>query len=87
MASEARFAEYELTVERNLEATVISRLQLDAPKYRRPARQYLLSQAHGPVEIVSRDTELDYSLVLWVDHWYLTRKILTVAAVHAQRRR
>jgi len=59
VATETRLAEEELAVERNFEPTVISRLQSDAAKYRRPARQYLLGQAHGLVEIVSRDTELD----------------------------
>jgi hypothetical protein len=59
VAAETRFAEHDLAVERNLESTVFSRLQSDAAKYRRPARQYLLGQAHGLVEIVSRDAELD----------------------------
>src|SRR4029077_20245966 len=59
VAAEARFAEHELSVERNFEPTVVSRFESDAAKYRRPARQYLLGQAHGPVEIVSRDAELD----------------------------
>jgi hypothetical protein len=43
-------------------------LQLNAAEHRRPAIQDLLRQAHGLVEIVSRDAEFDRDLGFGASH-------------------
>ncbi len=61
-------AENELTVNRHLKASAAGATQLDRPHYWRPTAQHLIGQAHGPLEIASRDAELDLHLVLRIDH-------------------
>ena len=55
-------AEDLLPVDRHLEHPVAAGLQLNATEHGRPAIQDFLRQAHGLVEIVSRDAELDRDL-------------------------
>lgn len=68
VAAEPRFAEHQLTVETYLESALLTRLQPDAAKDRRPRCEHLVGQAHGPVEIVSRDAEFNLRFVLWRNH-------------------
>src|SRR5690348_2068484 len=63
-----RFAEHELPIQGDLEASGVTASQLHCAQDRRPAGQQLVGQAHGLVEIVSRDAELDRCFVLGVDH-------------------
>lgn len=61
-------AEHELTIERDLEAPGVTAAQLHGAQDGRPPGEQLVGQAHGLVEIVSRDAELDRCFVLGVDH-------------------
>jgi predicted small metal-binding protein len=67
-AVELRLAENFPPVDGDLETSVAAGLELDACKHRRPAVEELLSQAHGLVEIVSRDAEFDRDLWFWSCH-------------------
>ena len=67
VAAEARLAEHQLAVEPDLKPAVLGGLKANALEDRSPLREDLVGQAHGPVEIVSRDAELDQRFVLWVD--------------------
>ena len=68
MPLQLRLAEHELPVEGDLEAPGVTAAQLDCAQDGRPAGQQLVGQAHGLVEIVSRDAELDRCFVFGVDH-------------------
>lgn len=68
VALQRLFAEDELAIEGHLEAALRTARELNPPQDRGPAAEQLVRQAHGPVEIVSRDAELDPYLVLGVDH-------------------
>ena len=68
MPLKLRFAEYELAVEGHLEAPGVTAAQLHGAQDGRPSGEQVVGQAHGPVEIVSRDAELDRCFVLRVDH-------------------
>ena len=67
MAAEARLAEHQLAVEPDVKPAVIRGLKANLAEDRSPFREDLVGQAHGPVEIVSRDAELDKRFVLRVD--------------------
>jgi hypothetical protein len=56
-------AEDQLIVEVDGEPTVARALELEGSNNRGPAAQELIAQAHGPVEIVSRDAVLDPNVV------------------------
>ena len=58
-AVEACLAEDLLPVDEHLETALAACLQLDSIQPWRPTVQELLSQAHGLVEVVSRDAEFD----------------------------
>src|SRR5947209_13128312 len=59
---EQRLAENLLAVDLDVENATATRLQLDAAENRGPLVHDLLSQAHGPVEIVSRNAEFNCDL-------------------------
>jgi len=61
-------AEHELLIEGYLEAPGVTAAQLHFAQDGRPSGEQLVGQAHGLVEIVSRDAELDRSVVFGVDH-------------------
>ena len=67
-AVEPVLAEHLLTVDGDLKPPVAPRLQLDATNDRSPAAQDLLRQAHGLVEVVSRDAEFDRDLGFGAGH-------------------
>ena len=58
-AGKPRFAEDLLPIDEHLETALAAGLQLDAIEQWRPTGHELLCQAHGPVEVVSRDAEFD----------------------------
>src|SRR5215813_8939129 len=68
MPLQLRLAEDELAVEGDLEATLVTAAQLHGAHDRRPPGEQLLGQAHGPVQVVSRNAELDRCFVLRIDH-------------------
>ena len=61
-------AEHELAVQGDLETPCVTAAQLHRAQDRRPAGEQLVGQAHGLVEVVSRDAELDRCFVFGVDH-------------------
>src|SRR5258707_3213426 len=61
-------AEKELAVQRDLEAAVVPALELDRTPDGGPAAQELAGQAHGLVEIVSRNAVFDLRFVERADH-------------------
>ena len=61
-------AEHELLVKGDLEPTAAAALQLDRTHDRSPATQQLVRQAHGLVEVVSRNAVFDPHLVERRDH-------------------
>ena len=71
-AVQPSLAEDLFTVDRHLEHPVAAGLQLNATEHGRPAIQDFLRQAHGLVEIVSRDAELDRDLRFACHLWALT---------------
>ncbi len=68
MPVQRRLAEDQLSVKRHLEVALAPGSQLHAAHDRRPTGEQLIGQAHGPVEVVSRDAVFDDCVVLGVDH-------------------
>src|ERR1700730_4650305 len=67
-AVELRLAEDLLTLEIDLDPALAARPQLDAGDHRSPMLQQLVSQAHGLVEVVSRDAEFNCYLRFCAGH-------------------
>jgi hypothetical protein len=67
-AIEPGLAEDLLSIEKNLESTPGAALELDCVQHRRPAVEDLSGQAHGLVEVISRNAELDRDLGFGAGH-------------------
>lgn len=67
-AVELGFAEDLITIDMDLEAAFAARLQLDAVENGRPPLQELTCQAHGLVDVVSRNAEFDRDPGFGADH-------------------
>lgn len=68
-ARERRFAEDLLAIDGDLETALAAGLELDAVEHGSPSVHQLRSQAHGLVEVVSRDAEFDR------DPWFGVRHL------------
>jgi len=67
MSAQPHFAEDQLPVNADLQASPGSRLQQDVPQQRSPGSKDLRRQTDGFIDVVSGNAELDLDAVLWID--------------------
>ena len=68
VAAQGRLGEDQISVERDFEATLRRRDQLDCDDDRGPAGKKLVRQTDGTRDVVSRDTELNAEAVAGIEH-------------------